>query len=102
MILKNFSKEDADKLQALISGPAPAAPQATSITLAPAPAPVSELTHYGVGTFHDPVDKLWKLAVLTYNPQTMEAKVEQIKICGQYRNFASDEFKIFAAKYDLI
>lgn len=52
-----------------------------------------QLTEKALGLRENAVTKEWEIVVVAYNPVTKEAKVEQVKGAGNFRQLALNSFK---------
>lgn len=60
-----------------------------------------ELTHVGLGVLKDETQG-WSVVKLKYNPETKDARVEEIVHAGPSRDFAIEKFKLLAVEEGLV
>lgn len=99
--LMNLSKEEADKVQALIEG-APSAQVAVLSVPVEVAQPTGELPENAIGLFEDCDKRRFSIVVVGYNLETGETKILETKDAGTNKYGANDKFKEMVVKKGII
>lgn len=98
--MQGLTPELADKVSALLKGEKMA--EQKSETPKESPKDYSALKFTALGTFKDPSDNCWKVAVIKFNSSTNQAAIETIVNGGDEKNDSIERFKILAVENGVV